>query len=471
MIRRERHVRKAVTRWRAALLWGGVALAVAGPALGETLEFRQCVDMALRQNPDLKASQAQIAQAEGALRQAGGNRFPKLVASITATRSDDALNAFGLKLSQRDATFSDFGAGEFNPANPNVLGVAPYNLNHPDAVTNYNTRLELQIPVYNGGMIQGYVDQARAYVRAAQHGDTMARQQLIFHVLQAYEGVHAAQAYVKVATQAQAAAEAYLKTTESLFKQGVVVRSEVLTAQVNLENVKVQLEQARNGEATALDQLHLLLGLPLDRPLAVGAPVMPGLLEASVAQLQAQAVAGNPGVQALRQQLDGAAAGVKVARAAAYPHFNLMARQDWNKSTLGLDAPSYTVGGVLSWQLFDAGSTRGAVDRAEAGRGELVARLRQAEDGVRFQVRDAWRKASEAQRRVAARELAVSQAGEAQRLVSTRHANGVATMVEVLAAQAQLDKARADLVAARYDEAVQRAALRLAAGQLEADQF
>ncbi|HCA27062.1 MAG TPA: TolC family protein, partial [Betaproteobacteria bacterium] len=162
-------------------------MARTAPAWSDTLNLRQCVELALKQNPDLMASRARIAQAAGALRQARGNRLPKLTASITATRTNDALNAFGLKLSQRNATFNDFGAGEF--VGPSALPVAPYNLNHPDPVNNYNTRLELQIPVYNGGMIRGYVSQARAYVQAAQRGDEAARQQVIFHVLQAYEGI------------------------------------------------------------------------------------------------------------------------------------------------------------------------------------------------------------------------------------------------------------------------------------------
>lgn len=457
-------------RFRALLL-GGLLVAAFPSAHGETLDFRQCVDLALKQNPDLMASRAQIEQAEGALRQAKGNRMPKLTASLTATRTNDALNAFGLKLSQRNATFNDFGAGEFNPANPNVLSVAPYNLNHPGAVTNYNTRLELQIPVYNGGMIQGYVDQARAAVQAAQHGDEAARQKVIFQVLQAYEGVHAARAYVAVAQKGEAAAEAYVKLTENLLKQGVVVRSDLLSAQVHLEDVRVQLEQARNGEATALDQLHLLLGVPLDRPLDVGPDFTPKPLAGQVSTLQQDALSANPGIQAMRQQLGAAAAGVAVARAANRPHFNLMARQDWNNNTPAPAASSYTVGGVLSWQLFDGGATRGAVDRAEASRSELMSRLQQAEAGIGFQVADAVRKAAEAERRVAARELAVQQAEEAQRLVSKRYQNGVTTMVEVLGAQAQLDKARADLVAARYDLAVQRAAVRLAVGKLDPDQM
>ena len=44
-------------------------------------------------------------------------------------------------------------------------------------------------------------------------------------------------------------------------------------------------------------------------------------------------------------------------------------------------------------------------------------------------------------------------------------------MVEVLAAQAQLDKARADEVAAHYQLTVQRSALRLSVGKLDSDQL
>jgi outer membrane protein len=96
-----------INRLTGLLLLSGVL----GSASGADL--RQCVSIALNQNPDIMASQSQLAQAEAALDQARGQRWPKLTASVTATRTNDALNAFGLKLSQRNATFSDFGAGQF----------------------------------------------------------------------------------------------------------------------------------------------------------------------------------------------------------------------------------------------------------------------------------------------------------------------------------------------------------------------
>lgn len=444
-------------------------LAFATMARAETLEFSQVVQRALAQNPDIIVAGSQIGQAQAAVRQSTGARMPKVTASLNATRSDDALNAFGLKLSQRNATFNDFGAGEFNPANPDVLSVAPHELNHPDAVNNFNARLEAQLPLYTGGMIEGHIEQARSHLRAARQGDVMARQQVIFDVLRAYEGVHTARAYREVAGQGRVAAENYVKTVDSLFRGEVVVKSDLLSAQVHLEDVKLQQLQAENAVQQALDQLHLLLGMPLAEPLEVGGSVDVRPLEGSLAEHQAEALKSNPGLAALRNQVDAAQAAVKVARAGKYPQAGLLARFDTNDDNLGFDARSYTVGGQLSWQVFDGGVVNGAIQRAQASRAELAARLNKAENGVAYQVADAWRRADEAQRRVVARQLAVSQAEEAQRIVEKRYAGGVTTITELLAAQAQLDKTRADLVAAGYELKVQRANARLATGRLQPD--
>jgi len=461
---------------RARVLVGCLLLALAAPvALAETLDFNQCVELALKQNPGLAATQSQIAQAEAGLKQAQGSKMPKVTLSLNGVYTNDALNSFGLKLSQRGATFGDFGFGDFLAASqaqmmPDaMLAIAPDRLNQPDAVRNFNTRIEAQLPLYTGGLIEGYVKLAQSYVKAAQNGDLAARQQVTFHVLQAYEGTHTARAYVEVAKQGELAAQAYVKTIENLLKQGLVVKSDLLTAQIFLENVRLQAKQAQNGADAALDQLHLLLGMPLTAPLDIGARVLPALLPGGTAELREQALANHPGLNAMRGQLAAADAGVQVASAGYYPQVGVMLRQDWNDKNLGFGANSYTLGAQLSWNAFDAGVTKAAVNRASAAKAELAARLQEAESGIGYQVGDAQRRADEAQKRVAVHELSVTQATEALNLVEKRYKNGVSTIVELLAARAQLDKAQADRVAAQYELAVQRAALKLAVGALDAD--
>ncbi len=444
-----------------------ISLAVTSYASAETLSFEQCVNTALKQNFDLNISKAQIDQAEAGLNQAQGNRMPKLIVSMNAMGSNDALNAFGMKLSQRTATFNDFGLSQYT----GVGTVAPDSLNYPGFVTNFNTRLEIQVPIYTGGMISSGIQQAQAYIRAARSGDNAARQRVIFQVLQAYQGVHTARAYLNVAKQGEAAATSQVKVMGSMVKGGVIVKSDLLSAKVHLQDVRVQRAQAENAVSSALDQLHLLLGIPLTQPLDVGASVTVKPTTATPEILLQTAITNNPGINAMRQQVQASQANVGVAKAAYKPQVGLMLRQDWNDPRIGFSANSYTVGGSISWTAFDGGVTTAIVARARAAQDEIAAKLAQAEAGIAYQVEDARRKANEAEQRLAARQLATEQAEEAASLVNKRYTNGVATITEQLGAQAQLDKARADVVAAEYDLAIQRASLKLALGQLEFDQF
>ncbi len=456
-------------RVRVGLL-AGACLYVLGSmasAQAETLDFRQAVDVALRQNPDLMGVQAQMAQARAGINQAEGAKMPKITVSAGVTRTNDALNAFGIKLSQRQATFNDFGANQF--IGPQSLGVAPDNLNYPGSVNNFNTRIQAELPIYTGGKLQGYLQQARSMLMAAQAGDQAARQQIIYHALQAYDGVYTARAFKGVAGKALEASQSQVKTVDSLFKQGVVIKSDLLSAQVRQEDVKLQQDQAANMEAQAMDALHVVLGVPLNQPITLGPEVMVTLPEGDPNAWVGQAMERNPKIQALQHQIAAAGGKIEVARADRYPQVGAMARFDTNDPNVGFESRSYTVGAQLNWTIFDGGVTQNAVDQAVAKRMELQAKLQSEQNQLGMQVQDSYRKAIEAANQVKTRELAVKQSEEAARIVGKRYADGVGTLVEVQGAQAQLDKARADLIMAKQQVNMQRAALRLAIGDLTLD--
>lgn len=453
-------------------LFAGLCLAGASMAQATTLDFQQAVDVALKQNPDLISVQAQMAQARAGIAQAEGAHLPKVTLSAGVTRTNDALNAFGLKLSQRRATFNDFGAGDFlNALNSggNPLPIAPDNLNYPGAVNNFNTRIEAQLPIYTGGKLAGYLQQARSMLMAAQAGDQAAKQQIIYHALQAYDGVYTARAFEGVAAKAVQAAQSQVKTVSSLYRQGVVIKSDLLSAQVRLEDMKLEQAKAADMEAQAMDALHVVLGMPLSEPVTLGPSVNVTMPQGQPDAWVGEAMARNPQIQVLQHQIAAANGKVEVARSDRYPQVGAMARFDTNDPNLGFSAHSYTVGAQLNWTIFDGGVQRQAVDQAVAARMELQAKLQSEQNKIGMQVQDAWRNARQAQAQVSTRELAVQQAEEAARIVERRYADGVGTLLETQGAQAQLDKARADLILARQQVNMQRAALRLALGDLRVD--
>ena len=434
-----------------------------GVVHAEDLDLRQCVALALSQNPELLASNARIEQANAAITQAKNSYLPKITTTITASRSNDPLSVFGMKLMQQNATFNDLGLGEYT----GVANVAPNALNHPNDYTNINTRLEAQMPLYTGGLIDSYIRQAQSYLQAAQSGDTAARQQLIFMVYQAFDGVSTAGAFADVAAQGVKAAESFVKTAENLTAQGVLVKSELLTARVHLSNVKLQQEQAKNQQEIALEQLKMLMGLSLDTPLELIKGSGVTLFDGDLVTAKARALENNAQLRALRMQADSTGAALDGAKAAYLPTVGLMARQDWNDNNVALNNSSYTIAGVMSWTLTDFGVTKATVERARATQSEMNAKVKKAEQEVVFKVSESYKKAAEAQNRVSSLQLNVEQAEEAARLVRQRHEGGVATITEVLVAETQLLKAKADLIAARQEVNVQRATLRVLIGELD----
>lgn len=446
------------------------AQAVSSPI---TYDFKACVETALSQNPEMDVSQYRLAQAQYALKEANASRLPQITASMTASQSNSALNVFGMKLNQRQASFADFG---FNPtASSEFMSgnyqYEPNDLNHPGSHSDFNTRLEIMIPVWNGGKISGYQSQAQSMIKAAQKGEQAVQQFLTFNVYQAYEGVHTARAFVAVAEQAVKAAQAYVDTTANLVDQGVVVRSELLSANVHLSQAKTGFEQAKMQEQLALDSLKMLMATPDNQMIRIGQRVNVNLPEASLQSLLDMGVQTNPQLNAKREEARSSRAEMDVVKADQRPSFNIMARGDFNDAGLGFDSQSYTVAGVLSWKMTDFGLTQNRLNRASAATAEKKAAVRSQENQVRHAILKAWRTLKVVEKQVYSHQLAVKQAEEAQRLILKRYKGGIATMTEVLASQAQLDKARAELVQSLYEQNIQKAKLRLETGSMRLDQL
>jgi len=436
----------------------------------EPLTPATAVEMALRQTPELVQSRAQVAEARGAVREAKGHLLPKLSLGLTASSSDNPLNVFGMKVQQRQATFNDFGAGQFvaGMGDPTIVDQRSHNLDNPGWYQNYQTRFQVQVPIYNGGQIWGGVHRAEAMLEAARHGEVFARQKILFEVIRLFEGIRTAEGYGDAAAKGVKAATAYVDLTQKLYAQGVVDKTDVLRARVHLGDARLAAAEAEKQRAVAAEGLRVLTGLADSAPLNLA----PGhlrlhLVEADLPKLQQQAVGGNPGLRALGSQLQAAQAGVSQARAAYLPHLNLMLAHEWNDDSVGLAHPSDTVAGVLNWDIFDFGARGGAVDRAEAKVIQRRGALRSAQNELRVKVQGAWQEVHLAAIRIELKQAGLADAREAARLATLRYEKGVATFTQLLAAQAELDKARAELVSAHYQQVMAQAGLLLALGRLD----
>ena len=113
-------------------LWGQQVWA-AQPVV---LTLNQAQETALAHNQMLKAARAGVDQARAVKLQTWSGYLPSISVSEGVTRSNDAVHAFGVKLKQERFSQADFAVSA---------------LNYPQEITNFQTKLEVTQPLFNGG--------------------------------------------------------------------------------------------------------------------------------------------------------------------------------------------------------------------------------------------------------------------------------------------------------------------------------
>lgn len=431
----------------------------------EVITFPQAVALALSNNPAAVASNFRMQAADGQVTSARGSGLPSLRVQFTAGRSNDPLAVLGYRLQQRGATFGNLGLSDYS--GPDSAGTASAALNEPGYASNFNTATILTIPVYAGGADQARLLAAQAQRAAVTSSDAVIRAQMTFEVLRAYNGVAAAEGLLSAAQAAELAAKQNLSSAESLFKRGVVIESDVLMARAQVQQTRAAGQAAAAARDDALDAFRSVIGAKDGTALLPAESVTLSLPALSLVALQDLAVQTNPQLQALRAIVTAKAAQRHGAQGAYWPRVDLVARHDWNADTAELRAPSNTVMGVVSWELFSSGAQSGSVDAATAEWRAAQADLAAAENSMRLETARRYRAAQTAALQARAAGSAAAQAAEAARLLSLRYEQGLSPLSSLLDAQSRRDSARAQTVEAAYQAVLARAGLLLAVNRLD----
>jgi TolC family type I secretion outer membrane protein len=418
----------------------------------EPLTLDQAIETALKNHPGLKAADAQVEAAQAGITRSRSGFLPKVTLSETWSKTDNPMMVLGTKLNQEIVTPADF--------NPVVM-------NDPDTLSNYNTRLSVMQPVFNGGKEYLGVTQARLANEAALQDRNRTRQETMFNVVKAYYGLLLAQAYDKVAAQSLETSAANVKLAEARFKAGAVLQSDLLRAKVQYAEVKEMATRSENGVKLAAANLNFAMGVPQGARFEVEGALSAQDMKEDLDGMIAEALSLRPDLVSLGLNRKNAEANVKQARADYIPSLNLMGQVDWNSDRLaGNDAKSWAVMAVLQWNLFDGLVTTSHVREASANSGRMRALDDQMRAGVQLQVRQAFYTLAASIDRITATSSSVQEAEEGFRIVQKRYEAGMTTLVDVLGAENALIRARTGALQALYDNNVAAAELKLAAGTL-----
>lgn len=399
---------------------------------------------------EVAAAQAREKGADAKARQAFAYRLPQVRLSEQWIRTDSPADAFGLLLNQERFSFPAFVAG--NP-------------NSPDPLNTAITRLEIEVPIWTGGEITTRVRQARLAAEAA--GETTGR-------VGDQAAVAAAEAWIRLAQAREAVAllehsretvAAHVELAKNYADQGMLVRSDLLRAEVELARIDDLTAEARGNARVAEANLAFRLGEPMDTPYALAPLSDPPPLSRPRDSWLAVSFARRDLLSA-RKLLEAGDLESQALRGALLPRIGLVARHDLvDDRPFSGHGDSTTIAALATLDLFDGGRKRAAIAaaraEADAGRADVL----RLEEGIRLETRQAYESAAAALERRATAAAARGAAGEAVRILEERFKAGIVRSTDLLdAATARRETEMRELVA-RADAWLAQLRLALAAGE------
>jgi outer membrane protein len=417
------------------------------------LSLPEAIQIALTHNPLINEVQAQVDISNERIVQARSGFLPRIDASGAYHRTTNPAQTFATKLNQGMITQDDFNADR---------------LNNPDPIDNYAGSLTAVWPLYDSGQTWYGVRQAEWRKKETGMEMTRMRQQVIAQTVITYVGLLMARENLIIFQQSLKTARAHQEMVKSRYESGFVVKSDLLRAQVHIANLEQQRLQAESQVEIARAELNAAMGVEIDSKFDLtdqldaqqGIPApMERWIEIALDQ--------RADLKQIDLQLSAAEEEIKKTRAAYLPSLNLAGNYEVNTESFDESADNYTVGAVMTFNIFSGNLTSAKVRQAKATQTQIQATRRNLKQRILVETRQAYLQGDNAWRRIQVARAAVAQAEEALRIVRNRYNNGLFTIVDLLNSELALLQAHTNHLQAVHDYKVARANLMLATGNLD----
>jgi outer membrane protein len=402
------------------LVWGQ-----ATPPAQLTLQDAQV--MALKNHPQVLASQANYLRAGEVITETRSAYYPALNGDITGTQAN--LN-------------SRLGAGA---------------MNDPRLFNHFGSGAVLSQLVTDSGRTPNLVANARLLAQSSREDYQATRYDVILAVDEAYYEVLLSQELIKVARQTVDTRQAVVDQVTQLTEHQLKSQVDLSFAQVNLSDAQLMLIRARDRLATAYASLGQALGTNQAIVYQLAPQPMPPSPPENPDQLIAEAYHNRPELASLHLQQEAAQKIVYAERDLKRPTINLTAAGGVlpyiDPGNANPNIPTtYEVAAVnvqipiFNGHLFSA-RRRAAEYEAQA----TDQRVRDLQDRISRDVRAAWEHARTSFEAIGPSQQLLVQANLALSLSQGRYNLGLASIVELTQAQLGQTQANVEMLSAQYE--------------------
>jgi outer membrane protein len=418
------------------------------------ITLQQAVNIALEKNPERKGALADTKAASADVKEARSFLLPHVTFSETATRGNDPVYVFGSKLRQQRFSTSDFALDT---------------LNTPAPFGNFATRFGGTWNLFDSFGSWRAVNRAERVKDAAGHQLERTAQEIIFRVVDSYYGVLLAKKQLEVAGQSMKTAQAILDRSKDRFESGVVVESDLLSAQVRLAARRLELIRAENNLALARAHLSTSMGISTGNDFdPAEALAERNLPPTTLEEAEKKAIELRPDLKRIRSQEAAQQQSVSIAKSSFGPRVNAFAGWEADNPTLlsGGGGNNWMAGIEVQFDLFEGGAKRARLSHERAMQEKVTAVKEMATDATRLEVRRAYYELDSARQQVEVARATIAASQESLRINQNRYDSGLSTITDLLAAEEAARRSQAEYWEALYRYHNGYANLELASGTL-----
>jgi outer membrane protein TolC len=420
----------------------------------EPLTLRQAINEALGQSPEAAIARAGNLDANLAAGMARTQLLPQLGFTEDISRGNDPVYAFGTRLRQRQFTQADFALNA---------------LNFPQPIGNFSTRFSGQWVAFDSFKTQKEIHRADLFKASVSSSAQAVDQQIVFHVVAAYQQVLYAQREIDVAQHEQETAAALLNSVDEHVKAGLAVESDRMSAQVNGSARKEELIAAQGDLELAWAALREAMGAPDLKPTELK-PIEPhtfpqGALDEEIAK----AAKTRPDLTALGQAQSAQASAVGAAKSDFGPRVSTYGNWEEDQSSIcGSGGNNWVAGVQISVDILPIGK-RAQLARESAAKQKIDAQVAAMHQHLRLEVSQAHIHRQTAALQLETARAAMDQAAESLRILKNRYSAGLATITDLLRAEDAERQSQSNYWHAVYGNAMAYSELLYAPGILTPD--
>ncbi|HEV3276425.1 MAG TPA: TolC family protein [Terriglobia bacterium] len=434
---------------KRALLAAIMAVLTGAPvqsAQVKKLTMAEAVELALKQNHNLKVARFKVQEAQQEKAGAKSQYFPTL--------SNETNLLHVTELQDIDIPAGAFGRiPEVGPSPPHDLFI------DQGKTTVVGSGTSLTQPITQLIRVHRQNKAAEADVASSRDEARYAEVEVALKVHEMYYNLLVAQLNRQAAEQQMQYADEDLRESANEVENGSALKVTEISSQAS----ELESKQTLLTADLQIDDLNVqfddLLGLPVGTKLELDPAVKTEFALPPKDQCLRMAWAQNPEIRSAEDSVTKASAGVSVARTKFIPDVTAFARYSYQDGIPFLVHNFGTFGVSMNYDIFDFGRRRADIRQEQAQLREAEENLARLKDEVAVQVEQTYNKLQRTKSMVEVAQRVVDLRTEGERLASNQVQQGVVLVSEQRKASAEAFKAQADLLQASLTYVLARAEL------------